>query len=197
MKIVFLDADRVTLKKDEYFSERIARENNIPIEDVTAFYKNEFRMCQEGKADLKEELAKYLPLWKWDKGVEAFLDYWFTTDTVVNEALFVEVRKLRARGVKCYLVSGQEKYRAMYLLEQLDFKNKLDGCFFSYEIGFRKSQPEYFQAVLGKLGASPGDVVYWDNDQPSVDVAKELGIDARVYKNLEQFQEELQKLNLL
>jgi hypothetical protein len=60
-KVILLDADGVVLKKGvEYFSVRFAREYGAPLEEITAFFKNEFRLCQENKLDLKEELAKRL-----------------------------------------------------------------------------------------------------------------------------------------
>lgn len=191
MKILLLDADGLTLKKLGYFSERIGRENNIPHEEITSFYKNEFRFCQQGKADLKEELAKYLPKWKWNKSTEAFLLYWFTTDAMADEEVFKEIRKLRSLGIKCYLASDQEKYRAEYLLTKLDFKNRLDGCFFSCDLGFQKSQSEYFLQVIQKLGVQPSDLMYWDDEQKNVEVALRVGIDARLYDNLKQFKKEI------
>ena len=59
-KVVLLDADGVVIKKgDGYFSDRFVAEYGAPAEEVRAFFKNEFRLCQVGKADLKEELANY------------------------------------------------------------------------------------------------------------------------------------------
>ena len=186
-KFALLDADGLLLKKyPEYFSERFARENDVPLEAMVPFYKGEFRLCQQGKADLKAELAKCLPKWNWDKGVDEFLNYWFTSDVTPDEAVLVEVQKIRDRGIRCYLTSDNEKYRAQYMLEQLDFRNRLDGHFFSYEVGYQKSQPEYFTEILTRLGANPSEVVFWDDDQTNVDVAKTLGIDSRFYENIVQ-----------
>lgn len=187
MKTLLLDADGVTLKKLGYFSEHFAREQGVPVEDMIPFYKNEFRLCQQGKADLKEEVAKYLPKWKWDRGADAFLEYWFTTDAKADEQVFEVVEELRGKGVKVYLATDQEKYRAQYLLEKLGFKNKFDGCFFSCNLGYQKSEPEYFEKIMQKLGVSADELVYWDDDQKNVDVAKSLGIDARFYSNFAEF----------
>lgn len=184
MKVLLLDADGVTLKKEEYFSERFAREYSIPVEDVVPFFKNEFRLCQQGKLDVKEVLAEYLPKWGWEKTVEDFLDYWFTSDTHPDEDIFAVVAKIRESGNKCYLVSDQEKYRAQYIREHLKFDERLDGCFFSHEFGFSKSEPEFFQMVLEKLGVEPSDVVYLDDDEKNVGVAKALGVDARLYSGI-------------
>lgn len=171
-----------------YFSEHYAREHGVPLEAMTPFYRGEFRLCQTGKADLKEAVAKYLPGWGWNKGADAFLEYWFTTDAEADEQVFEVVRQLREKGVKVYLATDQEKYRAQYLLDKLGFKDKLDGCFFSCNLGYQKSEPEYFQKIMQELGVSADDLVYWDDDQKNVDVAKSLGIDARFYSNFAEFE---------
>ena len=195
MNTLLLDADGVLLKKLGYFSEHYAREYGVPIEEMTPFYKNEFRLCQQGKADLKEELAKYLPKWKWDKSTDDFLHYWFTTDAKTDEHVFDVVENLRARGIKCYLTTDQEKYRAQYLLDKLNFKDRLDDCFFSYELGYQKSEPQFFEKVMQKLGLEATELMYWDDDPKNVDVAKALGIDARFYSNFEEFKSIVGQLN--
>lgn len=187
MKILLLDADGVVLKKHGYFSEHFAREYNIPVEDITPFFKNEFRLCQQGKMDVKEVLAEYLPKWEWKKGVDDFLNYWFETDTHIDEEVFGEVDRIREKGIKCYLATDQEKYRAEYIRNLL--REQLDGFFFSCEIGFSKSEPEFFEAVVPKLGIEPAEIVYFDDDEKNVEVAKRLGIDARFYTNIDDIKQ--------
>lgn len=189
IKALLLDADGVTLKKLGYFSERIAKENNVPIEKIAPFYKNEFRLCQIGKADLKEELNKYLPDWKWDKGADAFIEYWFTTDAVSDEEVIAEMKKLKDRGINCFLATDQEKYRAQYLTNRLNFKDRFDGLFFSCDLGFKKSEQAFFEKVVERLGLDPGEIMYWDDDPENVDVAKAFGIDARLFTNLQEFKD--------
>ena len=185
MKTILFDADGVTLKRQtEYFSERFAREYNVPLVEVVSFFKNEFRLCQQGKADLKEELSKKLPAWGWQKSTDDFLLYWFTTDTIPNDAVMSEVENFRRQGTKCYLVTDQEKYRAEYLRDTLNFKNRFDGCFFSCELGYSKSEPAFFATVIIQLNLPPDEIVYWDDDQKNVDAAESLGIDARFYSGI-------------
>jgi len=183
-KVILFDADGVVLKKGtEYFSERFAREYGAPNDELRAFFKNEFRLCQTSKADLKEELSKRLPGWGWQKSVEDFLDYWFVSDVVLDEAVLREVEKYRAQGVECYLTTDQEKYRAQYLLNKLE--GKFDGFWFSCDLGFQKSEPEFFVEVLRKLDGrfEPSEIRYFDDDQKNVDTAKSLGIDAHFYRD--------------
>lgn len=181
-KILLLDADGVVLKKREYFSERFAREQGIPVEEMQGFFKTEFKLCQTGKADLKEVLKDKLAGWGWEKSVDEFLEYWFT-DVELDEEVLAVVQDLRARGIQCFLSTDQEKYRKTYLQQLLD--GQLDGYFISCDLGFTKSTPEFFQQVLEKLNLPASEFSYLDDDQKNVDVAKSLGINAKFYSNIE------------
>lgn len=194
MKILFLDADGVTLKNLTYFSKRYSKENNVPLEKITPFYANEFELCQQGKADMKIELAKYLPEWNWSGTMDEFCELWFSTSSFIDEEVFETISELRKQNIKCYLTSDQEKYRGNYLLENLDFKNRFDDCFFSYDIGYQKWQPEYFIEVLKKLNANPEDVIYWDDEEENIAVAKSLGIDARLFESADKFKEQVSSI---
>ncbi|MBI4085089.1 MAG: HAD-IA family hydrolase [Candidatus Liptonbacteria bacterium] len=187
LKAILFDADGVVLKKyKEYFvSQYFAREYNAPADEINAFFENDFRACQRGKLDLKEELVKHLPGWNWPNGVAAFLEYWFTSDAILDPEVMNEIEKIREKGFKCYLVSDQEKYRANYLAERLDLKNKFAKCFFSYELGYLKSQPEYFAEIFKITGLKPEEFAYFDDDQKNVDVAASLGINSRLYTKLD------------
>jgi putative hydrolase of the HAD superfamily len=188
-KAMLLDVDGVVLKKGtEYFSVRFAREYGAPAGEVTAFFKNEYRQCQLGKLDLKEELVKRLPVWGWSKSTEEFLEYWFGGDEIDEEVLAV-AQELRAEGIPCYLATDQEKYRKEFLTKKL--AGKLDGFFISSEIGHSKSEPEFFTTVLEKLALPAAEVEYWDDDQENVDVAKAVGIDAHFYASLQDFKDTL------
>src|SRR3989344_7638248 len=122
-KAILFDADGVVLKKyNKYFSVQFSEKYGAPIDEINEFFEGDFRACQLGKLDLKEELAKRLPNWNWPDGVDAFLEYWFTTDAIIDPEVMKEVEKIRDKGLKCYLASDQEKYRANYLAEHLDLK---------------------------------------------------------------------------
>lgn len=187
MKTLLIDADGVLLKKQPYFSLRISEEYKVPYELMTPFYTGELKTCQIGKADMKEELAKYLPRWNWDKSTDDFLSYWFITDVIPDEAVLLTVDALRAKGIKCYVASEQEKYRSEYIWNNAGLKDRMDGSFFTHDVGALKSTPGYFREILATLGKQPEEVMFWDDDQKNVDVAKSVGIDAHFYSDFEGF----------
>ncbi len=182
MKILLLDADGVVLKKGEYFSERFSREYNVPIADVLEFFKGPFVLCQKGEADLKEELKAYLVKWNWSGTVEDFLNYWFDSDVVLNDGIKETTSNFRDKGVKCYLASNNEAYRAKAISDLLNKEHLLDGVYFSAHLKMRKENPEFFQHILNDLKVEPSEIAFVDNDQKNVDSAASLGISAYRYE---------------
>jgi len=186
-KALLLDADGVVLKKQSYFSEVYSKEYNVSLEKIIPFFRNEFLDCQLGKIDIKEVLPKYLKEWGWQKSVDDFLQYWFESSTIVDKEVENKVQEIRALGTKCYLVTDQEKYRAEYLRKNLYFEKKFDGCFFSCEIGYSKSSPEFFKVVFKQLELNPSDIIFLDDEEKNIVVAEQLGIKATLYTGFLNF----------
>lgn len=183
VKVLLLDADGVTLVNQGYFSDVYSREYGVPIEKIVPFFKKEFRNCQLGKKDIKDALPEYLAQWGWQGSIEDFLRYWFRTSTVTEEQVLNKIQRIRNKGIQCYLATDQEKYRAEYIKKVLNFEQRFDGCFFSCEIGFSKAQLEFFRGVLSHLNLSPQVVGFLDDDEENVRVAKETGIQAKLYSD--------------
>lgn len=183
MKALLLDADGVVLKKGEYFSERFAREYNVPLEDVVEFFKGPFAACQKGEADLKEEIKLYLDKWKWEGSTDDFLDYWFKSDVVLNSEIEEIISMYKEKGIKVYLASNNEKYRAKAIETLLKEKDLLDGVYFSSHLKVRKENPEFFEHVIEELGVEPSEIAFVDNDEKNIESAASLGIDARLYNS--------------
>ena len=190
IKVFLLDADGVTLKKQGYFSEIYSKEYGVAVEKIMPFFKNEFRNCQLGKSDLKEVLPKYLAEWGWEKSVEDFLGYWFNSNTMADEEVINKIQSIRAGGIICYLATDQDKYRAEYIKNNLHYKDKFDGFFFSCELGYSKVTPDFFKAVVSKLGLVPADIFFLDDEDENIESAKKVGIQAKFYNNLSDLEYE-------
>ena len=101
------------------------------------------------------------------------------------------VRRLRGNGIRCYLATDQDSYRARYISETLGFGVLFDDCFFSYEIGHRKCEKEFFEIILRRLDLPAEKVAYWDDDQENVTIALSLGIQARFFTGIKELEKEL------
>jgi putative hydrolase of the HAD superfamily len=181
MKILLLDVDGVVLQKGEYFSVRFAREYNVDPESVVEFFRGPYLECQKGEADLKEVLKPYLEKWGWKTGVDDFLQYWFTSDVVLNPGITEVLSQFKEKGVRCYLASNNEVYRAEVIMKFLEETDLLAGAYFSSQLKVRKEDPAFFAHIVRDLQVTPKDVYFVDNDQKNVDSASSVGIHAYLY----------------
>ncbi|MEY2964160.1 MAG: hypothetical protein RL754_1421 [Bacteroidota bacterium] len=56
------------------------------------------------------------------------------------------------------------------------FIEKFDGHFFSYEIGCRKPEFDYFDHVLAAMDTLPENVLFIDDSQQNIEAAQQLGL---------------------
>jgi putative hydrolase of the HAD superfamily len=188
IKAVLLDADGVVIKNHDYFSNRYKKDFGKSLNDdvITNFFNNEYKQTAIGKADLKQLLKERLNEWEWEGTVDELLKYWFEGEREVDKEVLDIANKLREKGIKVYLASDNEKYRAEYLLNKVGLKDKFDETFFSCFLGYTKSGTEFFKAIVKKLNLNPDEIVYFDDDLKNVNVAKKVGIKALVYQNSKQ-----------
>jgi FMN phosphatase YigB (HAD superfamily) len=190
MKIILFDADGVLTLPEEFFSVVYARSHGLDPEPFEQFFRNDWKPFVTGKADLKESIAANPQLWQWDGDADGLLKFWFETEDVRNDELLNLIREIRAQGTACYLATEQEKYRGNYMREVM-FKDSLDGCYVTAELGVSKTEPAFFQAIIQDLqGKYPGleakDILFFDDSQSKVDTACSVGIDGRFYTGVEQ-----------
>ncbi len=194
-KAILFDLDGIVMiGRTKYFSHRYSEEHNVPQELVNEFFLESFKKCTFGTCDLKEELAPFLPRWNWKDSVESFMEYWFKTESTVDAEVLAMIDTLRAQKVKCYIATRQEKYRLQYLLDEVGLASHFDGVFCTCDIGYDKSQPEFWQKVLADLPYAPGEIAFFDDKQVNVDAASAFGISAHFYDTIDVLRRETASL---
>lgn len=188
--VLLLDVDGVVITGD-YFSDVLERDLGLTLVDTKDFFGGPFLECLVGKADLKQEIAHYLPQWGWNKSVDEFLNYWFTSHSKINNELIAAVQQLREDGIHCYLATNQEQYRSAYIWEDLGLKDKFDGKFASHSVGYVKKQPEFFEHVVETLKIHPSAILFFDDSSIEVASAKGVGLAAEQYVSFDQLQKDL------
>lgn len=171
----------------EMFSLQVAREYGIPQEKMQEFYKGIFQGTLVGKGDLKEIIAPYLKAWGWPKTVEDYLNEWFKYEHVLDKEIIKYAQKLRAKGIKCYIATNQEKYRAQYMIDHMGFGQSFDKLFASAHLGIGKPEQEFFAKVVQEIGAKKDEVLFWDDTQENVNGANEFGIHGEFFESFEAF----------
>jgi len=187
IKYILFDIDGVLIPSNTtLFSEKYSDEHNIAVEVIVDFINNQGRLCKLGKADLLEELKIVKHKWNWAKSAEELLAYWINTEYLQNKKLIDIIQTLRKSGIKCYLASDNEKYRAAQLLQALEVNTNFDGYFFSYNLGHTKAEEEYFEVILLKLGINdPSEVMICDDSKRNLTVASTVGLKTFLYEGFE------------
>ena len=106
-----------------------------------------------GQMSLLEALERTLPGLGYRGPAMAFVGYWLTHDSNVNEAMVDVARRLRdAGGSRLFLATNQEHMRAQYLWQTLKLGEIFEDMFHSARIGHAKPAKPYFDWVSNRLG---------------------------------------------
>lgn len=190
-KCILFDADGVVIHS-ERFSVQYQKEHDVSNDDMLLFFNGEFQNCIVGKADLIELVKPWLPKWKWTGTVDELLQFWFKAEHNIDERMVNIIKKLREKGIKCYLATNQEKYRTQYMKNHMRFEELFDHVFSSADIGHKKPEGEFYEFILNKVknehNIYPHEIMFFDDSQDNVTEARKLDIDAHFYKNFEDFE---------
>jgi len=193
IKIVLFDADGVLLT-GTMFSTYLQSHLGLPADIIQSFFDNEFKKCQTGQADIKDELPKYFKRWGWKKSVNDFLALWFTSEHVIDTRLMTYIQTLRRKGIICSVATNQEKNRVEYMQSEMDFNTVFNKIYASAHLGYLKSDRNFFTKVLQDLPSiQKKEVLFWDNSNRNILVAKQFGMNAELYTSFPDFQKKMEK----
>jgi len=183
IKVILFDLDGVLTLPREIFSVLYARSYSYDLAPFTNFFQNEWVDFVVGKKDLKRHIRNNPDFWKWDKSPEKLLQFWFESENTKNDALLNLIHKLRNSGIKCYIATEQDRYRTDYI-KNVMFAGEFDGIFSTAEIGYRKNDPRFYKIIINKLAMPAKNIIFFDDSESKLSVAKEVGIDAHLYKSV-------------
>lgn len=191
IKAAIFDADGVVINSPGYFSVQYQKEFGVSNDVMLPFFKGGFQECVVGASDLKEEVEPLLKDWKWQGSAEELLAYWFKAEHYIDDRVISEIKRLKEKGIKCYLGTKQEKYRMEYIKKDMGLEKFFDGVFCSCDIGYKKPDKQFFDAVSLVLkereGIEPVNIIFWDDKKENVDAANECGWNAFFYANFNKF----------
>jgi putative hydrolase of the HAD superfamily len=160
--------------------------------DMTAsFFKKEYRQCQIGLLDLKQELPSFLKTWGWKSSVKEFLDIWFKTDLKCRKFISKTIEEISKSGNKIYIASNQEIYRTKFIEEKLYILKYITESFYSYKLGYLKPNPKFFHYIDKKIREDKSSIVYVDDNNINLSTAKAFGWKTLKFVDSKAFNEKL------
>ncbi len=182
---IVLDADGVAIRS-EPFTVKLEKETGIT--KLQPFFRGVFRECVVGNLELRDILPEYLEDWGWKEGVDGFLDFWFQAENKPDRKLLNEVGQLRDQGAKLFLATNQERNRLAFMRDEMGFASLFHHCFASCEIGFRKPDLAFYEAIANDDRLkSCKRVVFFDDREENVDPARKMGWKGIVYRDIDDF----------
>jgi putative hydrolase of the HAD superfamily len=115
--------------------------------------------------------------------VETLLSRWRSIAPLAGSWEVVD--RLREAGVRCCLASNQQEYRRAHIAATLGYDDRVDGAYFSCDLGLAKPDPAYFGAILHDLAVPADEVLFVDDLQANVDGARGAGLRAERWEHLD------------
>ncbi len=138
-----------------------------------------------GQMSLLEALERTLPGLGYRGPAMAFVGYWLSHDSNVNEPVLDVVRRLRdAGGSRLFLATNQEHMRAQWLWQTLKFGEVFEDMFHSARVGHAKPAKPYFDWVNNQLGRQDEKPLFFDDREDIVKAAQAAGWEAVLFNDI-------------
>lgn len=189
-KALLLDFDGV-LSPEGTFSDIYSQKYGIDIDVMLPFFKRMGATVTIGKGDLKEMLSEVKDTWKWESSVDDLLSFWLESDTDIDNDLKELALEFKTKGASLYLTTDQEKYKGEFIWKERGLKEWMDGKFISFEVGFTKNSPEFFEHIISTLQIHPSEILFVDDSISKVESARSVGIEAVHYESISDLKKHL------
>jgi len=197
---LFLDVDGVIIRGEGVdpsirrpWDNTLQTQFSIDPQKLSAlFFIEHFTNLLKGQGDLKTILGDVLSRLGYAGSVDDIIQCWFSSDANLDFELLEGVNNLKQTvGVKAFLATNQEKYRAEYIWEELGLIGYFDGIFCSASIGAMKTDIAFYEHIHSALGISPEatTILFFDDSEKNIVAARNVGWKAYHYKSIADFKE--------
>ena len=109
----------------------------------------------------------------------------------INQDVVKLIKQLKKQNIKIGLCSNNYKDKIEYLEKTFQLSDYFDFMLFSYDIGYFKTDQNFFIEMIKKSKLNPNEILYSDNKETQLSEAKRLGINTYLYDNFTNFKKHL------
>ena len=175
---LFLDIGGVLLSNGwgKDFRQKAADEFHLDKAEMEERHSIMFVTYEEGRITLDEYLNRVIFYKKRDFTLNEFRDFMFSLTTPYEEMIAL-IKKIKQQyGLKIVAVSNEARELNAYRIHTYKLNSFIDFFVSSCYVHIRKPDAEIFKLALDLAQVPENEVVYIDDIQMFVDVAKDLNI---------------------
>jgi len=194
VKTVIFDLGNVVLKFDiRIIARKIAGKFSLNEDKLfNLFFDSPLtQIHDEGKIDAEEFHKQAMKKLGVEMGFGEFKEIW--NDIFIENEDVIKLVLLLSKKYKVFLMSNTNKMHFDYIKNKFDIIKKFDRIFTSFEVGEMKPHPKIYTEAIESANAEPGEIVFIDDRKELVEGAKELGIRAIQFENIDQLKGDLKK----
>jgi putative hydrolase of the HAD superfamily len=111
--------------------------------------------------------------------------------TTQNPAMLDWQLQLRQHGLRTAILSNMGDSVLENIQREFDWLSRFDVLVWSYQLGMAKPDPAIYLHALEKLGTQPEETLFIDDKQVNIDAARDLGIRAILFHDVDTLRAEL------
>lgn len=110
---------------------------------------------------------------------------------LLNKEVFRYILSLQKRGFKILLLSKNVPSQFQDIVAKYRLRKYFKNIINTYDLGLPKASKETIEYVLNKFKVKPQEVVYIDDQNFNLPIAKKIGIKTILYKNFKETKKKL------
>lgn len=164
-------------------SERLEADFNVPMDEfLVALKLNMDKVRKPGVVDIGL-WQPYFDKWGLDFTEKEFYDYWFSGEKENKELVEIAMR-LKAKGIKIFILSNNFQRRAEYYAKTFPFINEVfDKVYYSWQTGLVKPSPEALEKILVENNLQPSECLYFDDSEKNIEAGESVGIISQIFSD--------------
>ena len=196
-RAVFLDVDGVLVHGYHARPELSRRWNENLLADLGVDpdrFNNEFifdiftKKVVTVQISMVAALDRILPSLGYKGSPMAFVHYWLSHDSVLNQPLLELIKQLKQRtDLKLYIATNQDHLRALWLWEQLGMNALFEDIFYSARVGIKKPERAFFDFIMHKIGPQAEPPLFFDDTPKVIAGARTYGWEAVQFNTIDDF----------
>lgn len=140
--------------------------------------RNRIGEIERGRRDIAWLSECFREVFGLDVPPAVLRDIWNDIFTIEQNEVFDAMARARERGVRISICSNTNPYHWEFVLERYPrLRGMYDEAFLSFEMGYMKTDPQFFPAILERSPFAPGEHLFLDDLPENLESARSCGIE--------------------